>query len=96
MTDATPAQLDLNLRAIVQRHVRGLGWAFRPQDAFVIGTGINYGAFTWPTTTTSRRGTTTSARIHMNCRLGTVPTCSAFRSRPSSGRKARASDRILK
>ena len=74
MTEATPGQLDFHLRAIYN----GTYWAgmgLRPQDAFVIGTGINYGAFTLAYNYDITWATTTSARIHMNCRLGTSCPC---------------------
>lgn len=96
MTDATSAQLDLNLRAIVN----GTSWfgvGFRPQDAFVLSTGLNYGAFTLGYNYDITVGENLLSSHSHELSFGYfVPTRSAFRSRPSSGRKVRASDRILK
>ena len=96
MTDATSAQLDLNVRAIVNG-TTWFGMGFRPQDAFVLSTGLNYGAFTLAYNYDITTGDNLlSAHSHELSFGYFVPTRSAFRSRPSSGRKARASDRILK
>ena len=96
MTAATPGQLDFHLRAIYN----GTYWAgmgLRPQDAFVIGTGINYGAFTLAYNYDITLGDNyLSAHSHELSFGYFLPVRSAFRSRPGSGRKARANDRILK
>ncbi|MDG1675468.1 MAG: type IX secretion system membrane protein PorP/SprF [Flavobacteriales bacterium] len=96
MTDATSAQLDLNMRAIVNGTVWA-GMGFRPQDAFVLSTGINYGAFTLGYNYDITVGENMlSAHSHELSFGYFLPVRSAFRSRPGSGRKARATDRILK
>jgi len=96
MTDATSAQLDLNARAIVNGTVWA-GMGFRPQDAFVLSTGVNYGAFTLGYNYDITVGENLlSAHSHELSFGYFLPVRSAFRSRPGSGRKARATDRILK
>ncbi|MDA0940527.1 MAG: type IX secretion system membrane protein PorP/SprF [Bacteroidetes bacterium] len=96
MTDATSAQLDLNMRAIVNGTVWA-GMGFRPQDAFVLSTGVNYGAFTLGYNYDITVGENMlSAHSHELSFGYFLPVRSAFRSRPGSGRKARATDRILK
>ena len=96
MTDATSAQLDLNVRAIVNG-TSWFGMGFRPQDAFVISTGLNYGAFSLAYNYDITVGDNLlSAHSHELSFGYFLPKRSAFRSRPSSGRKVRASDRILK
>ena len=96
MTDATSAQLDLNVRAIVNGTVWA-GMGFRPQDAFVLSTGVNYGAFTFGYNYDITVGENLlSAHSHELSFGYFLPVRSAFRSRPGSGRKVRASDRILK
>jgi type IX secretion system PorP/SprF family membrane protein len=96
MTDATSAQLDLNARAIVNGTVWA-GMGFRPQDAFVLSTGVNYGAFTLGYNYDITVGQNMlSAHSHELSFGYFLPVRSAFRSRPGSGRKVRATDRILK
>ena len=96
MTDATSAQLDLNARAIVNGTVWA-GMGFRPQDAFVLSTGVNYGALTLGYNYDITVGENLlSAHSHELSFGYFLPVRSAFRSRPGSGRKARATDRILK
>jgi len=96
MTDAISAQLDLNMRAIVNGTVWA-GMGFRPQDAFVLSTGVNYGAFSLGYNYDITVGQNMlSAHSHELSFGYFLPVRSAFRSRPGSGRKARATDRILK
>lgn len=96
MTASTPSQLDLNVRAIIN----GTYWAgmgYRPQDAFVISSGINYGAFTFAYNYDITIGENMlSAHSHEVSFGYFIPRRSAFRSRPGSGRNVRANDRILK
>lgn len=96
MTEVTSAQLDVNVRAIVNG-TSWFGMGFRPQDAFVLSTGLNYGAFTLAYNYDITVGDNMlSAHSHELSFGYFMPTRSAFRSRPSSGRRARSSDRILK
>ena len=96
MTDATSAQLDLNVRAIVNG-TTWFGMGFRPQDAFVLSTGLNYGAFTLAYNYDITTGDNLlSAHSHELSFGYFLPTRSGFRSRPSSGRGARSNERILK
>ena len=96
MTDATSAQLDLNARAIINSTVWA-GMGYRPQDAFVLSTGVNYGAFTLGYNYDITVGQNMlSAHSHELSFGYFLPVRSAFRSRPGSGRKVRANDRILK
>jgi type IX secretion system PorP/SprF family membrane protein len=96
MTDATAAQLDLNVRAIVN----GTSWfgvGLRPQDAVVLSTGLNYGAFTLGYNYDITVGENLLSSHSHELSFGYfVPLRSAFRSRPGSGRKVRSNDRILK
>lgn len=96
MTDATSAQLDLNARAIINSTVWA-GMGYRPQDAFVLSTGVNYGAFSLGYNYDITVGQNMlSAHSHELSFGYFLPVRSAFRSRPGSGRKVRANDRILK
>ena len=96
MTEVTSAQLDVNVRAIVNG-TSWFGMGFRPQDAFVLSTGLNYGAFTLAYNYDITVGDNMlSAHSHELSFGYFMPTRSAFRSRPSSGQRARSSDRILK
>ena len=96
MTEVTSAQLDVNVRATVNG-TSWFGMGFRPQDAFVLSTGLNYGAFTLAYNYDITVGDNMlSAHSHELSFGYFMPTRSAFRSRPSSGRRARSSDRILK
>lgn len=96
MTDATSAQLDLNVRAIVNG-TSWFGMGFRPQDAFVLSAGLNYGAFTFAYNYDITVGDNLlSAHSHELSFGYFMPTRSAFRSRPSSGRVSRSNGRILK
>ena len=96
MTDTTPAQLDLNARAIFNSTVwAGLG--FRPQDAFVISLGGYYGPFSFGYNYDITVGQNLlSAHSHELTFGYDIPTRSGFRARPSTGRRVRANDRILK
>ena len=95
-TQATPVQMDVNVRAIFNG-TTWLGMGLRPQDAFVLSSGLNYGAFTLAYNYDISVGDNLlSAHSHELSFGYFVPTRSAFRSRPSSGRRARATDRILK
>ena len=96
MTEVTSAQLDVNVRAIVNG-TSWFGMGFRPQDAFVLSTGLNYGAFTLAYNYDITVGDNMlSAHSHELSFGYFLPTRSGFRSRPSSGRGTRSSDRILK
>lgn len=96
MTDATSAQLDVNVRAIVNG-TSWFGMGFRPQDAFVLSAGLNYGAFTFAYNYDITVGDNLlSAHSHELSFGYFMPTRSAFRSRPSSGRVVRSNGRILK
>ncbi|MDP7435166.1 MAG: PorP/SprF family type IX secretion system membrane protein [Flavobacteriales bacterium] len=96
MTEVTSAQLDVNVRAIVNG-TSWFGMGFRPQDAFVLSTGLNYGAFTLAYNYDITLGDNyLSAHSHELSFGYFLPVRSAFRSRPSSGRGTRSSDRILK
>ena len=96
MTEVTSAQLDVNVRAIVNG-TSWFGMGFRPQDAFVLSTGLNYGAFTLAYNYDITVGDNIlSAHSHELSFGYFLPTRSGFRSRPSSGRGTRSSDRILK
>ena len=96
MTEVTSAQLDVNVRAIVNG-TSWFGMGFRPQDAFVLSTGLNYGAFTLAYNYDITVGDNMlSAHSHELSFGYFLPTRSGFRSRPSSGRGTRFSDRILK
>ena len=96
MTEVTSAQLDVNVRAIVNG-TSWFGMGFRPQDAFVLSTGLNYGAFTLAYNYDITVGDNMlSAHSHELSFGYFLPTRSGFRSRPSSGRRVRPSDRILK
>ena len=96
MTEVTSPQMDVNVRAIVN----GTSWfgvGLRPQDAFVLSTGLNYGAFTLAYNYDITVGDNLlSAHSHELSFGYFLPTRSGFRSRPSSGRGARSNDRILK
>ena len=95
MTEVTSAQLDVNVRAIVNG-TSWFGMGFRPQDAFVLSTGLNYGAFTLAYNYDITVGDNMlSAHSHELSFGYFLPTRSGFRSRPSSGRGTRSSDRIL-
>lgn len=96
MTEVTSAQLDLNARAIFNG-TSWLGLGFRPQDAIVLSTGLNYGAFTFAYNYDITVGENMLSTHSHELSFGYfMPTRSAFRSRPSSGRRVRSSDRILK
>lgn len=96
MTEVTSAQLDLNARAIFNG-TSWLGLGFRPQDAIVLSTGLNYGAFTFAYNYDITVGENMLSTHSHELSLGYfMPARSAFRSRPSSGRRVRSSDRILK
>ena len=96
MTEVTSAQLDVNVRAIVNG-TSWFGMGFRPQDAFVLSAGLNYDAFTLAYNYDITVGDNLlSAHSHELSFGYFLPTRSGFRSRPSSGRGARSSDRILK
>jgi len=96
MTEVTSPQLDVNVRAIVNG-TSWFGMGFRPQDAFVLSTGLNYGAFTLAYNYDITAGDNMlSAHSHELSFGYFLPTRSGFRSRPSSGRGVRSSDRILK
>ena len=96
MTEVTSAQLDVNVRAIVNG-TSWFGMGFRPQEAFVMSTGLNYGAFTLAYNYDITVGDNMlSAHSHELSFGYFLPTRSGFRSRPSSGRGTRSSDRILK
>ncbi|OUU17377.1 MAG: hypothetical protein CBC05_05425 [Crocinitomicaceae bacterium TMED45] len=96
MTEVTSAQLDVNVRAIVNG-TSWFGMGFRPQDAFVLSTGLNYGAFTLAYNYDITVGDNMlSAHSHELSFGYFLPRRSGFRSRPSSGRGTRSSDRILK
>ena len=96
MTEVTSAQLDVNVRAIVNG-TSWFGMGFRPQDAFVLSTGLNYGAFTLAYNYDITVGDNMlSAHSHELSFGYFLPTRSGFRSRPSSGRGTRSSVRILK
>jgi len=96
MTDATSAQLDLNVRAIVNG-TSWFGMGFRPQDAFVLSAGLNYGAFTFAYNYDITVGDNLLSSHSHELSFGYfMPTRSAFRSRPSSGRVSRSNGRILK
>ena len=96
MTEVTSAQLDLNARAIFNG-TSWLGLGFRPQDAIVLSTGLNYGAFTFAYNYDITVGENMLSTHSHELSFGyLVPARSAFRSRPSSGRRVRSSDRILK
>lgn len=96
MTESTPPQLDLYVRAILNGTLWG-GLGLRAQDAVVVSLGVNYGAFNvgynYDITTGDNRLSMHSHEFTFGYYL---PRRSAFRSRPSSGRKVRANDRILK
>ena len=94
--EKTKSQMDVNVRAIFNG-TTWMGMGFRPQDAFVLSTGLNYGAFTLAYNYDITVGDNLlSAHSHELSFGYFIPVRSAFRSRPGSGRKARASDRILK
>lgn len=96
MTEVTSAQLDLNARAILNG-TSWLGLGFRPQDAIVLSTGLNYGAFTFAYNYDITVGENMLSTHSHELSFGYfMPARSAFRSRPSSGRRVRSSDRILK
>ena len=96
MTEVTSAQLDLNARAIFNG-TSWLGLGFRPQDAIVLSTGLNYGAFTFAYNYDITVGENMLSTHSHELSFGYfMPARSAFRSRPSSGRRVRSSDRILK
>ena len=96
MTESTPPQMDLYVRGIYNGTLWG-GLGLRAQDAVVVSMGVNYGAFT---VGYNYDITTGDNRLGMHSHEFTfgyyLPRRSAFRSRPSSGRKVRANDRILK
>ena len=96
ITEVTSAQLDLNARAIFNG-TSWLGLGFRPQDAIVLSTGLNYGAFTFAYNYDITVGENMLSTHSHELSFGYfMPARSAFRSRPSSGRRVRSSDRILK
>ena len=96
MTEVTSAQLDLNARAIFNG-TSWLGLGFRPQDAIVLSSGLNYGAFTFAYNYDITVGENMLSRHSHELSFGYfMATRSAFRSRPNSGRRIRSIDRILK
>ena len=96
MIDATSPQMDINVRAIVNG-TSWFGMGFRPQEAFVLSTGLNYGAFTLAYNYDITVGENLLGTHSHELSFGYfMPTRSAFRSRPSSGRVARSNGRILK
>lgn len=96
MIDATSPQMDVNVRAIVNG-TSWFGMGFRPQEAFVLSTGLNYGAFTLAYNYDITVGDNLLGTHSHELSFGYfMPTRSAFRSRPSSGRVSRSNNRILK
>jgi len=96
MTESTPIQMDVYCRAIVNGTFWG-GLGFRPQDAFVVSLGMNYGelslGYNYDITVNSNL---LSAHSHEFTLGYFIPRRSAFRSRPSTGTRVRSTDRILK
>jgi len=96
MTETTPGQLDIHVRAIFNG-TTWVGMGLRPQDAFVLASGLNYGAFTFAYNYDISVGDNLlSAHSHELSFGYFLPLRSAFRSRPGSGKRARSTDRILK
>ena len=96
MTNATAPQLDLNVRAILNG-TAWVGMGFRPQDAFVLSTGLNYREFTFAYNYDISTGNNLLSAHSHELSIGYyIPSRSGFRSRPSSGGRVRGGGRILK
>ena len=96
MTNATAPQLDLNVRGILNG-TYWLGMGFRPQDAVVLSLGMNYREFTFAYNYDISTGNNLLGAHSHELSVGyLIPTRSGFRSRPSTGGRARGNGRILK